>query len=179
MFSMVYWEARYTAGVMLVAWGTVMASTNASGEERRARAFGAASLLLSAVVVFQFSRVLIGDYRESEHSAQTVMVAERLLAMGIEPGDHIALIGYGNTAAPWARLGRLRIVAEVPQVLGADDSATAFWNSSPQVEKAVLNVLKNTSAKVVIADALPATLPPGWVLVGNTGRAVYFLPEQP
>src|ERR1039457_4797310 len=169
MYMMVSWEARYTTGVMLVAWGAAIVATNISGGERKAKVFWTASLLLCVLLAGRFSLVLFEDYREYGKSEQTVMVAERLRAMGIEPGTPIALIGDGIDASDWARLGRLRIIAEVPHNHFPDirDSATAFWNSDPQGEKAVLDVLKNTGAKVVVADAIPPTLPPGWLPLGN------------
>jgi hypothetical protein len=176
MYMMVHWETRYTTGIMLVMWGAAIASTNISAQPRKARVFWAASLLLGALIVGRFSIVLIEDYRASAAQAQTIRVAERLRTMGIVPGTPIALIGDGDIASCWARLGRLKIVAEVPHVMETGDSASAFWNSSPQDKTAVLNVLKNTGASAVVADAPPAMLPPEWLPLGNTGRAVYFFP---
>jgi len=176
MYMMVYWETRYTSGAMLVAWGAALVATKISGEEREAKVFWTASLLIGILAVGRFSLVLFDDYLKNETSAQTVMAAERLRSMGIEPGMPIALIGDGVDASDWARLGRLRIIAEVPHDHFADirDSASAFWDSSPQNEERVLDVLKSTGAKAVIADAHPAVLPPGWLALGGTGRAVYF-----
>jgi hypothetical protein len=176
MYMMVHWEARFTTGAMLVAWGAAIVATNVSGEERQAKVFWLASLLLCALFVSRFSMVLFEDYREYGNSEQTVIVAERLRAMGIEPDTHIALIGDGDIASYWARLDRLKIIAEVPHDMKTGDSAAAFWGSSPQDETTVLNVLKSTGAKAVVADASPAVLPPGWLRLGSTGRAVYFFP---
>jgi hypothetical protein len=101
-------------------------------------------------------------------------VAERLHAMGMKPGDRVALIGNGFHEASWARLERVKIVAEAPEEFATDDSAVAFWGSAPQGEQRVLDLLKTTGATAVIADAPPAVLPPGWLRVGDTGHAVYF-----
>jgi hypothetical protein len=38
----------------------------------------------------------------------------------------------------------------------------------------VLNILKSTGAKAVVADIPTRILPLGWAAVGNTGYAVYF-----
>jgi hypothetical protein len=174
MYMMVHWEARYTSGAMLVTWGTAMAATIISGEMQRTRVFWTTSLLLGALVVGRFTTVLMKDYREGGPSAQTFSFVERLQAAGINPGDHIALIGDGGLDVNWARLAKLRIVAELPHLNFPVDSATSFWNSGPQVEKAVLDILKSTGAKAVIADTHPAVLPPGWLAMGDTGSAVYF-----
>jgi hypothetical protein len=62
----------------------------------------------------------------------------------------------------------------VPHTLETGDSGAAFWNSSPDIEEAVLNALKSTGAKAVVADLPPKVLPPGWAPIGHTGHAVYF-----
>jgi hypothetical protein len=48
--------------------------------------------------------------------------------MGVEPGNHVAVIGDGQYEETWARLDRVEIVAEVPHDLITGDSATTFWN---------------------------------------------------
>ena len=94
--------------------------------------------------------------------------------MGLKPDNRVALIGDGFEESYWARLGKFRIVAEVPHTLETGDSATAFWNSNPEGQQIVLNTLKSTGAKAVIAIKPPAVLPMGWVKIGNTDHAVYF-----
>ena len=94
--------------------------------------------------------------------------------MGIEPGSRVAAIGDGFTEEYWARLDRAEIVAEVPRTLNTGDSEAAFWSSGIEGEQAVLDALKSTGAMAAVADLPPKVLPPGWVPVGKTGRAVYF-----
>jgi hypothetical protein len=171
MYALVYWEPRYTSGVMLVGCGAVMASMSILEEERRIYVLRAASLILGLLVVCW---VLPHLHRDGGKSAQQVRVAERLRSMGMKPGDHVALIGDGFDEAYWARLEKVRIVAEVPDKLETGDSAAAFWSLGLEGEQTVLNVLKSTGAKAVIADTPPRVLPPGWAPVGNTEHAVYF-----
>ena len=174
MYAMVYWEQRYTIGVMLVVCGAVMASTSILREDQRIYVLRTASLMLGLMVVCWVLPLLMRNgYISGRENTQQVVVAERLRTMGIEPGEHVALIGDGF-GEYWARLEKVRIVAEVPKALDTGDSATAFWNSSPEIEQAALNTLKNTGAKAVIAATAPQFLPPGWVQIGNTGHAVYF-----
>jgi hypothetical protein len=172
---MVYWEQRYTSGVMLVGCGAVMASMSILEEERRIYVLRAASLILGLMVVCSVLPLLMrDDYIWAAKSAQQVVAAERLRSMGMKPGDHVALIGDGFDEACWARLEKVRIVAEVPDKLETGDSAAAFWSLGLEGEQTVLNVLKSTGAKAVIADTPPRVLPPGWAPVGNTEHAVYF-----
>jgi len=176
MYMMVCWEQRFTSAILLAAWGAAIVATRISDEKRKSMVFWTATLLLCALIVARITYIQIGDHQKNKASAHSVLVAERLRSMGIEPGTPIALIGDGVDASDWARLGRVRIIAEVPHDHHADirDSATAFWNSNPEGEKTVLNVLKSTGAKAVVADAIPPALPPGWLPLGSTGRAVYF-----
>jgi hypothetical protein len=180
MYAMVHWEPRYTSGIMLVGCGTVMASTCISQEERRVKVLRAASLMLGAMVVFWELAVLMHSYGDSGQWAQQVVVAERLRTMGIKQGDYVALIGDGLHDQYWARLEKVKIIAELPHNLEPEDptavfwNSAAFWNSNQENEQAVLTVLKNTGAKAAIADTPPRLLPPGWVQIGNTGHAVYF-----
>ena len=174
LYMMVYWETRYTSAILLTAWSAAIIATRIAGEGRHAKVFWTACLLLGALFVCRFSITLFESYRDGGNDAQTVQVAERLRALGIEPGTPVAVIGDGYLASYWARLARLRIVAEVPSYLKTGDSAAAFWNTSPEKEMAVLNALKSAGTKVVVAETHPALLPPGWLPLGNTGHAVYF-----
>jgi hypothetical protein len=139
MYAMVYWEMRYTTGVMLVGCGAVMASMSIEEEQRRIYVLRAASLILGSIVVCWVLPLLIlnGSYRDGGKSAQQVVVAERLRAMGFKPGDQVALIGDGFGEAYWARLEKVRIIAEVPHSLETGDSAAAFWSSGLECEQTV------------------------------------------
>jgi hypothetical protein len=176
MYAMVFWEQRYTSGAILLGCGVVMASMSISEEKWRIKVLRAASLMLGLMIVCWVLPLLMLNYsyRLGGQSAQQVVVAERLQTMGIEHGDHVAVIGDSMKASLWARLEKVRIVAEMPDDSGTDDSTAAFWQSSAESEQSVLNILKNTGAKAVIASTPPKVLPPGWTQIGDTGHAVYF-----
>jgi len=174
MYSMVFWTERYTSGLMLVGCGAAIASISISGEERRTRVLRAASLILGAMAVGFAPHAVHWKYLDSGQQAQYAAVAERLRAMGVEPGDRVALIADGDYEECWARLAKVKIVAEVPHSLETGDAAAAFWNSSPETELAVLDILKRTGAKAAVADTPPSVLPAGWAWIGSTGRAVFF-----
>jgi len=174
MYAMVYWEGRYTSGVLLAVCGVITVSATFANAQRRTIATRTTILILCALGIWRVAVVLRDDLHASRNWARPVAAAEQLRAMGLQPGDRVALIGDGFFAY-WARLDRVRIVAELPR----DDrdlpnSAAAFWTATPQVEETVLDDLKSTGAVAVVSDAAPQTLPPGWTQLGATGRAVYF-----
>jgi hypothetical protein len=176
MYAMVHWEERYTIGAMLVVFGAAMAATGFSGAGRSVYVLRAASLTLGLIVVcWVLPLSMLNGFLDGLNSARQVVVAERLRTMGIEPGDHVAMIGDGFNEY-WARLDKVRIVAEAPN-LDTDktgDSPKEFWDSSPEIELRVLNILKSAGAKAVIAATPPKGLTPGWMQIGDTGYAVYF-----
>jgi hypothetical protein len=166
-------QRRYLSGETVVLWGAVVTSTGIAREEGRTKVLRAACLALGGMVVCTALWTLRTGHVSNVQSAEQVAVAERLRSMGMKPGDHVALIGNGFHEESWARLERVKIVAEVPEELQPGDSAAAFWSSGPQDEQRVLDLLKTTGATAVIADSPPPVLPPGWARVGNTGHAVY------
>jgi hypothetical protein len=174
MYAIVVWLARYTLGVILTAFAALIASTSISQDEKRTKVLRAASLTLGVVVVGLVLQAMFQNHHDSELWAQQVEVAEQLQAIGIEPGQHVAIIGDGFDEEIWARLNGAEIVAEVPHTLATGDSVSAFWNSSSEVEQKVLSALKSTGAKAVVAQAPAGELPPGWAPVGNTRHAVFF-----
>ena len=174
MYAMIHWEPRYTLGAMLVVYGAVIASSSIFAEEQRTRSLRAICLIFGAVTLVCVLRTFAVSFNRSQESARRIAAAEQLRAMGMEPGDRVALIGDGFGEASWARLDRIEIVAEVPHDMPKGDSVAAFWNSTPQDEQEVLNILKSTGAKAVVANIPPKSLPPGWVPLGNSGRIVFF-----
>ena len=175
MYALINFNARYTCGETLVLWSAAITSTSVPLGSRTAKLFQLMSVLVSAIFLYQMSRALIRANSNHEGLTQ-VVVAERLRAIGIEPGDHVALIGDGYVEEYWARLDRVKIVAEVPHDANFElpDSTAAFWSSTLESEKQILNILRSTGAKAVITDSAPVVLPPGWIPIENTRHAVYF-----
>jgi hypothetical protein len=175
MYALINFNARYTCGETLVLWGAAITSTSVPLGSRTAKLFQLMSVLVSAIFLYQMSRALIRANSNHEGLTQ-VVVAERLRAIGIEPGDHVALIGDGYVEEYWARLDRVKIVAEVPHDTNLElpNSTAAFWSSTLESEKQILNILRSTGAKAVITDSAPVVLPPGWIPIENTRHAVYF-----
>ena len=61
------------------------------------------------------------------------------------------MIGH-SPEAYWARLARVRIVAEIPE-WGVEN----FWAADPDIKQRVLETFARTGAKVIIAERVPAS----------------------
>jgi hypothetical protein len=96
-------------------------------------------------------------------------VAEALHDLGIQPGDSVAVIGYGFDSF-WARLARVRIVAEM---LGIE--ADPFWTGDPSLQAQVIEAFTQTGAKAIIAEDVPAyAMLDSWLPVNETNYYIYL-----
>jgi hypothetical protein len=84
---------------------------------------------------------------------------------------HIGIIGDGSNAY-WARIDRLRIVAEVHEV-----EAAGYFDNSPAKQDSVIRAFIAAGARAIVADPAPeapAVLPPGWVRAEGAGSLAVF-----
>jgi hypothetical protein len=92
-----------------------------------------------------------------------VDVALALRQAGVAQGDRVGVIGDAIHAS-WARLARVRIVAEVAPV-----DAASFWQSSHEDQSSVLAAFDEARVSAVIAQAPPAGASlEGWSRLGGT-----------
>lgn len=173
MYAAVVWMPRYTTGVMLAGFGALIVSTSIAEEKKQIVVLRASSLLLGVAVTVMVLQSMYQNRHDSEHWKQQVEVAEQLRATGIEPGEHMAIIGMGQDESDWARLDRAQIVAEVTRTPETGDSIAAFWNGSPEVQATVLKALKSTGAIAVVSAIPPRATASGWVPLKNTGYAIF------
>jgi hypothetical protein len=97
-------------------------------------------------------------------------IADGLQRLGLRQGDRVGFIGESFTAF-WARLARVRIVAEIPP-----QHAREFWSADPDRRSDALGTFADAGAVAVVADTVPeALVARGWQTIGDTGYAVYFL----
>jgi hypothetical protein len=103
-------------------------------------------------------------------------VAEGLRQIGVQPGERIAVIGKPMFDA-WPRLGRVRVVAELPETAG---NAERFWSADENTKQQVLNAFVSTGVRVVVTDSVPRSarnMLAGscWQPIGNTNHYACFL----
>ncbi len=92
--------------------------------------------------------------------------------LGVQPREKIAIFGpYWVPSFYWARLARVKIIAEVTE-------PQKFWEADPAIKSAVLKTIERTGAKVIVQKPglkIPdSTFTTGWQKVGDTGYYAFF-----
>jgi hypothetical protein len=172
---------RYLGGFVLVLFLTLIAAVRLRPEVQKSGAY-------VAVAVFIVMALATADYTvrvAMNHMAipgtgpnsawQEVVAAEQLQRMGAQPGDKVAVITDGSGAF-WARLAKLRIVAEI---MDGNNGTKEFWEAPEEVQHQVYDIFAHTHAKLVVTECPPAppTTPSGWQKIPDT--RYYVRPLQP
>ena len=167
-------SSRLAAPFIVLLCAGVFSSVEVSSR-RSTRAL----IALTAVALVVMGQGLFGDAYQNVRVVKTGaapidwQVAADLRRVGVKSGDSIAVIGDADRNAFWARLARVRIVA---QVWRADD----FWGADAATRDRALQAIRKTGAKVVVwetktglsAEVVPQT---GWRKLEHSNGYVYFL----
>jgi hypothetical protein len=134
--------------------------------------FASTAVMLSVAIMLVITgRTTRGEFRSGQTSGESYWeVAQGLGRMGIRPGDKVAALGT-SFEVYWARLARVRVVAEIP-----DGSVPEFWAADPTMKSKAIAVLFSTGAKAIVAADVPRTSGlVEWQSIGTTGFFVYSL----
>jgi hypothetical protein len=175
MYALVHSEARYVAASMIAVWLALFAASRVpSGEDAvrwtRAVILTAVLYLLAIVVPLTAYALIPAELREApmlSHRAH-LTAAGALEKRGVRPGDAVAVLGHGINSY-WARLARVRIVAEVDTY-----DVPKFWAAPLEKQRAVLDAFKAAGAKAVVAREVPQGAP-GWEPLPDTELRVFAL----
>jgi hypothetical protein len=162
--------ARYIAVFVVLLGMTLMASLRfRSGPApglRQAATIGLVLVTIGALARLVNDRV---DALRQPPPTPPWSVAAALQNSGVVRGTLVATIGSPARHVPWARLDRVRIIAEVPK-----DSS--FWAKSPALQGDVLLALEHAGAQVVVSPEVPpSALTRGWRLTGADDYGVFWL----
>jgi hypothetical protein len=177
----VHAEDRFLGGSVLVLFLVLLAAPRFRPEVQKAAA-------LIAVAVFLVMALGTADYTvrvASNHMAipgtgpesawQDVVAAEQLRRMGAQPGDKVAVIADG-TRAYWARLAKLRIVAEI---MDSNHGSKDFWDAPEPVRQQAYEAFARSHAKLVVTvcPLSPPETPTGWEQIAETPYCARPLPS--
>jgi hypothetical protein len=175
MYSVVHVETRFIGAFVVLVWGAVLCGVRLpdSAQSRRLIAAAATVALLSLIVRMAPTTVrAVRDAARAAASGRAIppgpdaQIAAGLRDIGVDAGAPIAVVGDASRAG-WARLARLRIVAQV-----LPGSADAFWARSPAERARVIGALIGAGARAVVARPPAGVGASGWRRVaGSSLRA--------
>jgi hypothetical protein len=175
MYSLVYVSRRYICAFLVLLWiGIGCGMRLAESEEaKRLLAYAIIAIVVTIMITVSapigYSVVLSLRGRHTSAHAHW-QVANGLNRIGVQSGDKVAVIGESRDAY-WARLARVRIVAEIPQ-----QNMETFWAAPAAVKSQVMQALADTGAKIVVTTrgSIYAAWN-GWQEMGETGCYAYIL----
>jgi hypothetical protein len=177
LYSIVLVRSRYTAGAFALLFVAMLAGIRLPSNQRthlfakHVTAAVMATILFSVVAYLADSAYLTNTVYGYPTQKDYIRAAEGLRDLGLTAGDPVAVIGSGAIEY-WARLDRLKIVAEV---YAPGPSNLPFWGATPARRETVYDCLRRAGAKVVVAWSPPTGKEPGWERIGNTNYYAYFL----
>jgi len=173
MYSLVTLEHRYVGPFVILLWAAALSAIQLPTSQFSKRLltcvaiFGIFTLMLSTAEYFG-SRIYEWRQRSTNGNWQ---IADGLLRMGIRQGQKVVSLGTAYNAY-WARLGQLKIVAEIPS-----SDVLTFWGGGRELQSMVIEVSRNTGAAAIVASEVPGGAQlPGWRPIGQTGFYVFLLP---
>jgi len=192
LYAVVFVTPRYIAPFVVIFWAGLLSSLTFPDSLPSRRLVTAAGILLSLFVWVNIGAFNLeglsgalnfpigvptdpggesqpGQFSNGQ-SGNSPEIAIGLHKLGVNEGARVGFIGYSFTAF-WARLARLRIVAEIPP-----KHAEMFWRADPDTQSQVLGVFADAGATAVVAKPVARTLlPSGWQRIGETDYVVHFL----
>jgi hypothetical protein len=169
---------RYLAGYVLVLFLVVLAAVRLRSADQRVASYVAIAVFVTMAIglidltVRYATHHLINPGAGPNSTIEDTVAAEQLAHWGARSGDKVAVISDG-TGIYWARLAKLRIIAEV-NVSGVNQR---FWGLTPDSRQRVYDALSRTQARLVMARC-PAKSVDGWEPVAGTGDCVFWLQER-
>ena len=177
MYALVYVQPRYIAPfIVLLALGAFCSLPFPHARLTRTLLPGAsiavATVLASPLLVgLLLNAAVLVSQRDSGGRPAHLQwhVAEALRQNGLREGDAVAALG-GELAPYWARIARVRVVAEMSL-----EDANRFWASDSSERARVVALLEATGARGVVTKGIPSwARRDSWRALGSSGY--YVLP---
>lgn len=190
LYALVFVDRRYVGGQLAIMGMVIVAGAIPlfdSARLRQAMRMAAAGGAVAFTGLFLFGSVAWGLHdlvlsttsdltRHREYDR-----AMELRSLGLKPGDRVGYVGF-SFAAYWALLDQVQIIADIPvenpRRVGFDNDAPddytaidSFWHAPPADRQHMLDLMKQSGARAVVADMVPPGAPTeGWHRLHATMR---------
>jgi acyl-homoserine lactone acylase PvdQ len=133
----------------------------------------AAVLMVALLAAVSLSRPLatraISPYPAAGHARTSLEVAKGLAALGVKPGDRVAVVRPAASVY-WAQLADVQIIAEITV-----SQTPPFWDS-PESQRTALDAMARAGAVAVVVSRVPEHADnERWLPLGRTPWRAYLL----
>jgi hypothetical protein len=168
MYAAVVVEFRYVAPFIVIAWLALFSGIELPAKDQLRRVISAtvAGVIMTTLILV----VLWLHLSRTPEAAQFTDAVSSMQQLGLRPGDQLAVIGTdpaGRDGAYVARLGRMKIIAEVRQ-------PDKFWAADALSRERLMSKFKEAGAKAVLTYRPPLG-EKDWAKLGSTDYSVYLL----
>jgi len=138
-------------------WLSLFAAARIPGDAGSSRRNAVAIAALVTVILVSTVACTVRDLAHEKiqpefDSAVQWQSVEAMRTLGIGSGAAVGVIGDGFSATRWARLARVRIIAELP--FPRDEKR--FWKASPEERARIVALFEKPGAKAVFTPDAPA-----------------------
>jgi len=183
-YGIVLVSGRYIGVFVILFWADLLANIRLPDSSITRKLVPVLGILIMIFLLANLVTFSLSGYRDLGAAANAASsaggtapdwpgeVAQALLDTGLDAGDPVAIIGYGFDSF-WARLARVKIVAEMPI-----NEAGPFWIGKPELQTEVIEAFASSGAKAIVAETVPtyASLP-GWEQVGSSNYYILKLEQ--
>jgi hypothetical protein len=177
LYALVLIQPRYVGAYFALFWLALFSSIKLADNLQNKKLVEVVCGVAASVMIIGISTTIVfntyGSFRKAINGEDQFIhadVAIGLKDMGIPSGTKVGNIGY-TFEAYWARLARLKIVAEITE---ADQEQ--FWLAAPGVKREVYKKFAESDAAFIMTFNPPAyAVLDGWKEIGNTDHYIYIL----
>jgi hypothetical protein len=154
LYGLVHVEFRFISAYATILWLSLYMMGIRLPDSHDSRSL-LSGVIMTMILAILFSTVLPNSmydvrdivYRQDGANDEYVRVAKGLKELGIRPGDTVASIGHTFDASLWARMARVRIVAEITPTDVPD-----YWQADETTKAQVREVLAREGVKAIVTD---------------------------
>lgn len=169
VYAAVNVEPRYFASFWIILWLTLWTAVRLPETPEARRLASAAAAGFALTVALGLAEFTVTQFSFGADATANLMTAQALHEAGVAENTPVATLAIDNDVH-WARLGRLKIVAEIPST-----EASEFWSSDTDRRRRTIAGLTSAGARYLISgQAPPSAEAPDWHPVGR--RRFYLLP---
>src|SRR5690349_10911599 len=172
----VYWpvfvHGRYLAGFISIILIAMYSSIRLPSDRTSKHALAAAVIVLAVMTLIGLYRPFRDNVQlafQPQPNPQWEIAAALQHDFGLQNGDAVGCIG-NCFFSYWARLGKLRIVTEIP-----NRQSAVFRASTAATQLAALHSMGRAGAKVIVSTS---NFGNGWQQLGHTDYFLYDLRRQ-